>query len=44
MELVHVDMMRVSRDERIGGHVRVELRGTFAWRDAGGVLDQRCTP
>ena len=40
MELVHVDMMRVSKDERIVVNVRVELRGTSPGVTAGGVLDQ----
>src|SRR5438093_3757652 len=40
MELVHVDMMRVSKDERIVVHVRVELRGTSPGVTGGGVLDQ----
>src|SRR5258708_17760913 len=40
MELVHVDMMRVSKDERIVVHVRVELRGAAPGVTGGGVLDQ----
>jgi large subunit ribosomal protein L25 len=40
MELVHVDMMRVSKDERIVVQVRVDLRGTAPGVTAGGVLDQ----
>src|SRR5262245_34597413 len=40
VELVHVDMMRVSKDERIVVHVRVELRGTSPGVTGGGVLDQ----
>jgi len=45
-ELVHVDMMRVSKDERIVVNVRVELRGTSTWRDRAEavVLTSRCTP
>src|SRR5262249_42055286 len=40
MELVHVDMMRVSKDERIIVHVPIQLRGIAPGVGAGGVLDQ----
>lgn len=40
MELVHVDFMRVSKDERIIVPVRVEVRGLAPGIGEGGVLDQ----
>ncbi len=40
MELVHVDFMRVSKDERIIVPVRIELRGIAPGVGEGGVLDQ----
>jgi large subunit ribosomal protein L25 len=40
MELVHVDFMRVSKDERIVVPVRVEVRGLAPGIGEGGVLDQ----
>ncbi len=39
-ELLHVDFMRVSKDERIIIGVRVELRGVAPGIGEGGVLDQ----
>ena len=39
-ELIHVDFMRVSQDERIVIGVRIELRGTAPGIAEGGVLDQ----
>lgn len=39
-ELVHVDLMRVSKDERIVVPVRIELRGTAPGVGEGGVVDQ----
>lgn len=39
-ELVHVDFMRVSKDERIVVPVRIELRGIAPGIGEGGVLDQ----
>jgi large subunit ribosomal protein L25 len=39
-ELVHVDFMRVSKDERIVIGIRVELRGIAPGIGEGGVLDQ----
>jgi large subunit ribosomal protein L25 len=39
-ELVHVDFMRVSKDERIVVPVRIELRGIAPGIAEGGVLDQ----
>ena len=39
-ELMHVDFMRVSKDERIVIGVRIELRGTAPGIAEGGVLDQ----
>lgn len=39
-ELVHVDLMRVSKDERIVVPVRIELRGHAPGVGEGGVLDQ----
>ena len=40
LELVHVDFMRVSQDERIVVPVRIELRGIAPGVGEGGVLDQ----
>lgn len=40
VDLVHVDFMRVSKDERIVVPVRVELRGIAPGVGEGGVLDQ----
>jgi large subunit ribosomal protein L25 len=39
-ELLHVDFIRVSRDERIHVSVPVEIRGIAPGVTAGGVLDQ----
>jgi large subunit ribosomal protein L25 len=39
-ELLHVDFIRVSRDERIQVNVPVEIRGVAPGVTAGGVLDQ----
>jgi large subunit ribosomal protein L25 len=39
-ELLHVDFMRVSKDERIVIGIRVELRGIAPGIGEGGVLDQ----
>jgi large subunit ribosomal protein L25 len=39
-ELLHVDFLRVSRDERIQVSVPVEIRGIAPGVTAGGVLDQ----
>lgn len=39
-DVVHVDFMRVSKDERIVVNVRIELRGIAPGVGPGGVLDQ----
>jgi large subunit ribosomal protein L25 len=39
-ELIHVDFMRVSKDERIVIGIRIELRGVAPGIADGGVLDQ----
>jgi large subunit ribosomal protein L25 len=39
-ELLHVDFLRVAKDERIHVNVRVEVRGIAPGVTAGGVLDQ----
>jgi large subunit ribosomal protein L25 len=39
-EILHVDFIRVSRDERIHQHVPLKLFGTAPGIAAGGVLDQ----
>src|SRR5262245_850508 len=39
-EVLHVDFMRVSQDERITVSVPLELRGTAPGVTAGGLLDQ----
>ena len=39
-KVVHVDLMRVSLDERVKVDVRVELRGTPAGAVDGGILEQ----
>jgi large subunit ribosomal protein L25 len=39
-DVLHVDFMRVSKDERIVVNVRVELRGIAPGVGPGGVLDQ----
>lgn len=40
LEVLHVDLNRVSADERIRIEVNIELRGTAAGVNAGGSLDQ----
>jgi large subunit ribosomal protein L25 len=39
-DLLHVDLMRVSKDERIEVPVRIELRGIAPGVTGGGILDQ----
>jgi large subunit ribosomal protein L25 len=39
-DILHADFERVSKDERITVHVRVELRGIAPGVTGGGVLDQ----
>jgi len=39
-EILHVDFMRVSKDERIVVAIRIELRGVCPGLGEGGVLDQ----
>ncbi len=39
-EIVHIDFRRVSADERIHVHVRIELRGIAPGVTGGGALDQ----
>jgi len=39
LDVLHVDLTRVSADERIRIEVNIELRGTAAGVNAGGVLD-----
>jgi large subunit ribosomal protein L25 len=40
LEILHADFRRVSADERIHVHVRIELRGVAPGVTGGGVLDQ----
>jgi len=39
-DLLHIDFLRVSKDQRIEVRVRVELRGTAPGVAGGGILDQ----
>src|SRR5207247_1600912 len=39
-EILHVDFMRVSKDERIVVAIKIELRGVAPGVGEGGVLDQ----
>src|SRR5439155_17618767 len=39
-EVLHVDFMRVSQDERIEVPVRIELKGIAPGVTGGGILDQ----
>ena len=41
LEILHVDLTRVSMDERVRIEVPIELRGNAAGVKEGGVLDQR---